>query len=112
MPNNQPNSKPPSKTEKSGSKQGIWLQLISTKKAHKSVILHKKTISFICGIDNDSMFVSGSKDGAAKVFSTGDNKNKKILFAGEAGVRCGTTFRSDKIIAVIIYNNNGIVWYI
>lgn len=67
--------------------------------------LHKKKITFVSGIDNDAFFVTGSKDGTAKIFSSGDNQQKKILFAREAGVSCGIPFRSDKIIAVLLYMN-------
>jgi hypothetical protein len=64
--------------------------------------MHKKKITFAYGIENDSMVVTASKDGAAKVFSLSPFAQKKILFAKDTGVCCGTPYRSEKIIAVLI----------
>ena len=78
-----------------------WLSNISKKKATKSSILHKKKITFIYGIESDSLFVTGSKDGTAKIFTSAEGAQKKVLFAREAGAKCGTAFRTERIIAVI-----------
>jgi factor associated with neutral sphingomyelinase activation len=81
-------------------KEGAWLKELSKKKAVKSPSLHKKKITFVQTIEGDTLFVTGSKDGTAKIFSTSDFQQKKVLFAKEAGARCGTLFRTEKIIAV------------
>ena len=80
--------------------EGKWLRTLASKKARKSPPLHKKKITFLHGVENDSMIVTGSKDGTAKIFSATDFQQKKILPSKDAGVRCGTTFRSEKVLAV------------
>jgi hypothetical protein len=80
--------------------KGKWLRTLSSKKGKKSPPLHKKKITFVQGVENDSLLVIGSKDGTAKIYSAADFQQKKILPSKEAGVRCGTAFRSEKIIAV------------
>ncbi len=85
---------------KATSSEGAWLQHLESKKATKTAPLHKKKITFVNGIEGDTLFVTGSKDGTAKLFSAADNVQKKILFAREAGARCGIQFRTEKIIAV------------
>lgn len=62
--------------------------------------LHKKKINYVYGIEGDTQFVTGSKDGTGKVFTFGDGVQKKVLFAREVGARCGTAFRTERIIAV------------
>jgi hypothetical protein len=63
--------------------------------------LHKKKINYVYGIEGDAQFVTGSKDGTGKVFTFAEGAQKKVLFAREVGARCGTAFRTERIIAVI-----------
>jgi len=79
---------------------GIWLKDIGNMKAVKLSGLHKKKINYVYGIEGDAQFVTGSKDGTGKVFTFAEGTQKKVLFAREVGARCGTAFRTERIIAV------------
>lgn len=84
---------------------GAWLKDIGKMKATVLHGLHKKKINFVYGIENDTQFVTGSKDGTGKVFTLSGGTQKKVLFAREVGAKCGTAFRTERIIAVNLFVN-------
>lgn len=98
---NNTSDKPASASKKAiDSTIGAWLKDIGSMKATKLPALHKKKINYVYGIENDTQFVTGSKDGTGKVFTFAEGTQKKVLFAREVGARCGTAFRTERIIAV------------